>query len=338
MAAATCLTTGAASAVVVRSSDTDPHDSSGTAAAARDDDNSGDGVGTSFDPFDTLRALSSRGNADDLSRLSLDDSQRQAQAPPDDRTLGDDLADGLAGDPRDTTDAPAGIASRALPATLRGVAPTTGNLNAVGAHLYKGWAFDVCSAPSLAVMRSWRHSDYGAIGVYIGGRARNCVQPNLDRKWIRSVSGMGWKILPIFVGSQSPCTTNHARRHHRIDVDDPRNQGMDEGDDAARDAARLGLARHSPIFLDMEAYRTHGKKCTKPVIAFTQGWNRTVRKHGYLPGFYSSANSGITQIEAARHAGKRDLPDLMWFARWEVDPTIYGEPRLSRSAWRPHRR
>jgi hypothetical protein len=334
MAAVTCLTTSAASAVVVRPSDTDPHDSSGTAAAPRDDDNSSGDAGTSFDPFETLRALSSLGNADDLSGLSADDLQRQAQERPEGRALGDNFKDA----PGDSTDTPDEAVLRALPTTLQGVTPTTGSLKVVGAHLYKGWAFDVCSAPSLDVMRSWRHSDYGAIGVYIGGRARNCVQPHLNREWIRSVSDMGWKILPIFVGSQSPCTTNHTRRHHRIDVDDPKNQGMDEGDAAARDAARLGIARHSPVFLDMEAYRTHGRKCAKPVISFTQGWNRTMRKHGYLPGFYSSANSGITQIEAARRAGKRDLPDLIWFAHWEVDPTIYGEPRLSRSAWRPHRR
>jgi hypothetical protein len=187
-------------------------------------------------------------------------------------------------------------------------------------------------------MRAWRHSRYHAIGVYIGGRSRDCRQPHLNREWVRAVNDMGWKILPIFVGSQSPCTTNTVKRRFPIDADDPRDQGMDEGDDAARDAARLGIAPRSPIFLDMESYRTRSRHCTRPVIAFTQGWSRAVREHGYLSGFYSSADTGVTQIEAARRAGRRDLPDLMWFARWEVEPTIYGEPRIARAAWRPHRR
>jgi hypothetical protein len=324
MAVVTCLTTGAASAATAaRPSDTDPHDSSGRSAAARDDDTS------SFDPFDPF-----------------DDLRPQADSLPDDRALknapADSSADNHAQAPANTAGgsppAPHGTAPHALPATLRGSAPTTGNLTAVGAHLYKGWGFDVCSAPSLSTMRAWRHSGYGAIGVYIGGRSRNCSQPHLSREWVRSVNDMGWKILPIFVGSQAPCATNLAKRRHRIDVDDPEDQGMDEGDDAARDANRLGLARSSPVFLDMEAYRTRSESCTESVISFTQAWSHTLREHGYLPGFYSSADSGIRQIEAARRADRRDLPELIWFARWEVDPTIYGEPRLARSAWRPHRR
>ncbi|MCQ4084500.1 DUF1906 domain-containing protein [Streptomyces sp. RB6PN25] len=351
MAAATCLATGATSAAATaRPSDTGPQGSSGASNTARDDDMS------SFDPLGSLSVLTSLGDgsSDDLlSQLPVYGLQDQVPATPDDRALEDTPSDTPDDTPSDTPDdtpsdtpgdmpsdtpaAPAATVPQALPATLPGDAPTTGDLSTVGAHLYKGWGFDACTAPSLSTMRAWRHS-YGAIGVYIGGRSRNCAQPRLSREWVRAVNDMGWKILPIFVGSQSPCTTNHVKRRYPIDVDDPKGQGMDEGDDAVRDAARLGIAPRSPIFLDMESYRTRSRHCTRPVIAFTQAWSRALREQGYVPGFYSSADTGITQIELARREGMRNLPDLMWFAHWRVDPTIYGESRIARAAWRPHRR
>ncbi len=43
-------------------------------------------------------------------------------------------------------------------------------------------------------------------------------------------------------------------------------------------------------------------------------------------------------MERARQAGTRDLPSVMWFARWHSRPNLYGEPELSRQAWRPHLR
>ncbi len=188
-------------------------------------------------------------------------------------------------------------------------------------------------------MQAWRGtSRYGAVGVYIGGRGRSCGQPHLDRDWMRAVSGMGWRILPVYVGSQSPCVTTRQHRRHRIDPRHAYAQGRAEAADALRAAAGLGIAPRSPVYLDVESYYPHTWRCAEPVITFAQAWSRSMRAMGYLPGFYSSSNSGITGIEAARRAGRSDLPDLVWFARWGQRPDVYAEPVLPRAAWRPHRR
>ncbi|WP_143677795.1 glycoside hydrolase domain-containing protein, partial [Streptomyces rhizosphaericus] len=79
----------------------------------------------------------------------------------------------------------------------------------LGAKVFKGWAFDTCHAPSLATLRAWNSSRYRAVGVYYAGRGRACAsQPNLTVSWMRGVKSMKWQVLPIFVGSQSPCVRN----------------------------------------------------------------------------------------------------------------------------------
>ncbi|WP_252395843.1 DUF1906 domain-containing protein [Streptantibioticus parmotrematis] len=217
--------------------------------------------------------------------------------------------------------------------------PITIDPREFGAEVYSGHGFDTCTAPDLDTMRAWRSSSpYGAVGVYIGGNARSCAQPRLTRSWVRSVSAMGWKLIPIYVGSQSPCVTAARKRQYAIDPADARIEGTQQAEDAVRAATALGMAAESPVYLDVEAYDTDSASCTDPVLDFTAAWSDTLRDRGYLSGFYSSADSGIEQIEGSRAAGSQDVPDVMWFAHWNVAPTIYGEPALPAGYWRPHRR
>jgi hypothetical protein len=88
----------------------------------------------------------------------------------------------------------------------------------------------------------------------------------------------------------------------------------------------------------MEAYGTARPRCTVPTLSYVRAWDRQVRACGYLPGFYSSANSGIAHIGRARAAGIPDMPSVIWYARWRVPPTLRREPVLGRRAWQPHRR
>lgn len=236
-----------------------------------------------------------------------------------------------------------GVLSRALQpgsaaATRALDGPDTTDPTTLGAHVFQGTAFDACTAPDLATMTAWRGSRYGAVGVYVGGRARSCTQPRLTRSWVRSVTDMGWRILPLYVGSQSPCASSAHARLFPIDGTRAAAQGTSEAADAVKAAAALGIVRDSPVYLDMESYDTRYARCTAPVLAFAQAWDRNLRAKGYLPGFYSSADTGVTRMEAARAAGAADLPEVMWFARWRVPATIYGEPDLASTAWRPHRR
>ncbi|MFB7238287.1 DUF1906 domain-containing protein [Streptomyces sp. NPDC056269] len=223
-------------------------------------------------------------------------------------------------DPADPTSAPGGAA--AAPALVH----------------YVGQAFDTCEAPSLDVMRAWRSSPYGAVGIYFGGRGRGCpTQRELTPAWVTSVDAMGWRLLPLFVGSQAPCVYAAAKRPFAIGSS-PVSQGTREGGDAVRAAQALGLDVSSPLYLDIEAYDPGDAGCAATTLSFVRAWNREVTRLGYVPGYYSSADTGVQDIEAARRAGTKDLPAVMWFARWLGRPALYTESVLQPEAWTPHAR
>ncbi len=203
---------------------------------------------------------------------------------------------------------------------------------------FTGKAFDTCEAPSVETMRAWRGSPYGAVGIYFAGRGRGCPgQRELDSGWVASVQSMGWRLLPVFVGSQAPCVEAPAKKPFAIGSD-PWGQGTREGGDAVRAARALGLGTSSPLYLDIEAYRRGDAQCAATTLSFVRGWNREVRRLGYLPGFYSSADTGVRDIEAQRKAGTADLPAVMWFARWLGKPALETEATLAPAAWTPHAR
>ncbi|TGA98071.1 DUF1906 domain-containing protein [Streptomyces sp. MZ04] len=213
-----------------------------------------------------------------------------------------------------------------------------GRAAAAEVSTFRGWAFDTCHAPPLGTMRRWESSDYRAVGVYFGGRGRACKrQAHLSRDWMRAVQGMGWRVLPLYVGSQSPCVIADSKQDVRIGQDAWR-EGTSEGRDAVSRAKALGMQRDSPLYLDMEAYGYRNEECARTTLAFVRAWDREVRRLGYVPGFYSSADSGVRHMETARRAGVRDLPEVMWFARWRTSPDLYREPVLRRDAWHPARR
>ncbi|MGW8361693.1 DUF1906 domain-containing protein [Streptomyces wedmorensis] len=203
---------------------------------------------------------------------------------------------------------------------------------------YVGKAFDTCEAPPLAVMKAWRSSSYGAVGIYFGGRGRGCPgQRELSRAWVTSVHDMGWRLLPLFVGSQAPCVIAPAKRKYAIGTS-PSLQGTQEAGDAVRAAGALGIGAGSPLYLDIEAYQRDDARCVATTLSFVRAWNREVRRLGYVPGFYSSADSGVRDMEAQRKAGTKDLPSVMWFARWRGSPSLYVESSLHPTAWTPHAR
>ncbi|MET9360054.1 DUF1906 domain-containing protein [Streptomyces sp. NPDC006632] len=223
-----------------------------------------------------------------------------------------------------------------LPRTLSDGDPDDDERAAVAPH-FTGAAFDTCNAPSLAAMRAWRSSAYHAVGVYYGGRGRHCAsQPNLSRSWVNEVHEMGWQVLPVFVGSQAPCVYAKNKKGVRIG-NEPAKQGRSEAGQAVQEAQALGILSGSPLFLDMEAYDVGNAGCARTTLDFVRAWNHEVRGRGYLPGFYSSADSGVRQMEQARQSGVGDLPAVIWFARWHTDAAVYEEESLREDAWRRQR-
>ncbi|MDT0309263.1 DUF1906 domain-containing protein [Streptomyces sp. DSM 44917] len=244
---------------------------------------------------------------------------------------------GLATPPAAADPAPDAAARAATPLMDEDLTP-------LGAEIYQGRAFDTCEAPSLTAMRDWLASPYRGVGVYIGGHGRACPeQANLTPAWARDVTALGWHLLPLYVGSQSPCVRNRDKSAVPIDASRPRRQGEEEAKDALDAARALGMTAGSPVYLDIEDYDHTDQRCAATTLAFVQGFSRAVREAGWIPGVYSSAGSGITHLESARRAGTPDLPDVLWYARWNgtVSPgvdSLNDEPSLDPAAWQPHRR
>jgi hypothetical protein len=199
--------------------------------------------------------------------------------------------------------------------------------------------FDACAAPTASTMNAWRSSPYTSVGVYIGGANRGCAQPNLTNSWVTTVTGQGWKLLPIWVGPQAPCTTLGGTTKITADPNQAWAQGAAQASAAADAAGALGLGG-TPIYYDMEAY-PRGGQCTSSVQIFTNGWVYTLHQRGYRAAFYSSLCSGILD-QAATWGNPLYYPlDAIWIAAWNNTPNIFGfgSPcALPDSMWSNHQR
>jgi hypothetical protein len=214
-----------------------------------------------------------------------------------------------------------------LPA-VAGAAPA-----AQTARIFRGQAFDTCSAPDVKLLRAWwGRSPYRATGVYIGGAGRACRQPRLNRGWVRAAHRIGWRLLPVYAGAQAPCATDR----HPKPLIDPRHtaqQGGAQGAGAVRNAAALSIRPGSPIYLDIENYRRGNRGCTLAVLRFTAAWASAVRARGYRPGFYSSSGSGVADLSDARPS-----VDEVWYARWDSHSDTDGFRSVPSGRWTGHHR
>ena len=179
--------------------------------------------------------------------------------------------------------------------------------------------FDSCTAPTTAIMRAW-HSDYAAAGAYIGGANSGCAYGNLSASWVKTVTRMGWGILPTYVGPQAPCWQG---RGVQIDPGSATAEGTAAAQDAVSHAQQFGFPAGSPIYYDMEGYLS-GSSCTATVLAFLSAWDRGVTHAGYVTGVYSSENSGIADLQQAASTSMPGFiaPDAIWIAQWDDYPSL----------------
>ena len=193
-----------------------------------------------------------------------------------------------------------------------------------------GYGFDTCTAPSLRAMSAWR-KDFVAANIYIGGPARSCPDGRLSRDWVAAVRTMGWRLIPTYVGPQAPC----ARRRVRFPPEAAVLAGELSAEDAVRHAAALGLPRHTPIYLDVEAYDRRDAVCRLAVLDFVDAWTKRLRRLKYIPGVYSSVASGIRDIGEATGISK---PPVVWFAHWDDSPDPHADRYVPEAWWPGHRR
>jgi hypothetical protein len=200
---------------------------------------------------------------------------------------------------------------------------------------YTGRGFDACTAPSSTAMQAWLASPYRAIGIYIGGVNRGCLQPNLTASWVSAQQAAGWHLMPLYVGRQAPCTTSS--KQYLIDPAQAAALGKAEADDAANKASALGLGRDTIVINDMEAYEIGDAVCRSAVLTYIGAFNAQLHQRGYLSGFYSSMASGIAdQVNAYNNAGY-NRPDYIDFARWDLVATT-SDPAIPSTYWAGHRR
>ncbi|MFB6776931.1 MULTISPECIES: glycoside hydrolase domain-containing protein [unclassified Streptomyces] len=201
--------------------------------------------------------------------------------------------------------------------------------------VFTGHAFDTCTAPTLTTMQKWRATSvYRAAAVYIGGKNRGCAQPQLTPSWVKSVSAGGWKLIPLYVGAQPPCQTSN--NPEKMTAANATALGATDGADAVTKASALGMRTGSPVYLDMEYFDPTNTSCVNTVLAYIRSWDKTVHAKGYWTGFYGFSNSSAAVV--AKATTRTDLPEILWYARYDdIYSTTTGFP-YDKTLWTGHRR
>ena len=221
----------------------------------------------------------------------------------------------MAGDTSWTTSQARAIAQERAKAYARANAKEAG----LAPGTFKGQAFDACTAPSTEQMKAWRASPYKAAIIYFGGVARGCKQPNLTASWVSAQRAAGWKLIPIYVGPQAPCTKSKSK--YKISLSTPGIDGQAAATDAATQARNLGLKLDSVLIYDMESYAGDAA-CEKAVLDFLSAWTIKLHDLNYLSGVYGDMSAAITDVVAAHDDPGFVPPDYVDFARWDNVATL----------------
>lgn len=201
------------------------------------------------------------------------------------------------------------------------------------AVVYEGYGFDTCKAPSTSALAAWLASPYRALGIYVGGVNRACGDGNLSASWVASAVGGGWNLLPLYVGLQAPCVGQGGLQ--KIEPALAVVQGAAAADDAVARAGAFGLLAGTPIYFDMEAYKTNDVLCSLAVQDFVSAWVAEVHALGYVAGVYGSAASTIRDLVALSSGA---APDAVWIANWNGKQSVFGDPYVPDALWSSHQR
>jgi hypothetical protein len=199
-----------------------------------------------------------------------------------------------------------------------------------------GLAFDACDAPTAATMQAWASSPYDGIGVYIGGPNRTCKQANLTAAWVSTVSLGGWRLIPIYMGRQAPCTTRP--NSVKFTSGNAAAAGTADAADAVAKATGLGLLPGSAIYGDMEHYLATDAPCRTAVLGYLSSWTKELHRQGYLAGVYAGLASGAKHLSEAYASTSLARPDALWIARWDEVSSLTGWAGIPNAQWPNHQR
>ena len=149
--------------------------------------------------------------------------------------------------------------------------------------------FDTCNLMTTTQMQTWyTSSPYRVVGAYIGGDSFACPS-SLSRftsSWTSTVLGMGWEIIPIWVGPQAP--GGNYSNLISTNTTTANSQGVTEADSAVAAMVARSMNQGSPIVYDMEAYSYDNSTYVAATQAFLEGWTTELHAKGYLSAVYSS--------------------------------------------------
>ena len=232
---------------------------------------------------------------------------------------------------------PPQLSPNQLPATLPETGPMSLGVTPLVTVTSKNvMAFDECSYRPLTTMQSWfTTTPYRAVGVYLGG-VHNCGELP-DASWISTVSGYGWKLLPLWVGRQVGGPPNNFTTNLIGGTGDPESEGKSEADQAwNRACSQLGLSCPTIIYYDLEgAYLpTYGATAS----LFIKGWVEELHADGQLAGVYSN-NPDFQDLTSTALGGV--VPDAIWPVYYPADgaqcgtscENVFGIPYVSDSSW-----
>lgn len=184
---------------------------------------------------------------------------------------------------------------------------------------FTGEGFDACTAPTQRAMNAWRaNSPFGAVGIYIGGRARACAQPQLTAAWVTRQAEAGWHLMPIWVGPQPWHSSGTGLS---TDPSEANEQGSEAAEGAAQAAAALGLDEGAVLYNDLENYSDRAT-WDAPVVAYLTAWTVRLHELGYRAAAYVSASSGAKALSAHYAQAPEAMPDALWVARWNGSASV----------------
>ncbi|HET7305790.1 MAG TPA: glycoside hydrolase domain-containing protein [Segeticoccus sp.] len=211
------------------------------------------------------------------------------------------------------------VAGLLIAAAAAGTRPAPEQLQLTAGSQVRGDAkgADRCQAPSHTQMAAWwSGTPFWWWGVYIGGSMMLCANTNVTASWINTEVNRGWRLLPIWVGPQAPCT-GYADRFPS-NTGDAYNKGYNVAHNAYNHASNdLNMDMYKlPIAYDLEPFDTTNSGCLAAAKAFIRGWDAYLNiAPAQKPGLYGSVGgSGLDDFWSID-----PNPYFIWGARYDGD-------------------
>lgn len=186
-------------------------------------------------------------------------------------------------------------------------------------HIGFDTSYVMSATPNMSTW--WTYSPYYDTNVYLPGSKNRGTDNNLTSRWITSVEGQGWGLIPTWFGLQPPCTSFANTFSSGSD-------GTTEATEAESAATSLGLPKGIVIYKDIENFNTNDTGCGNIVKAYIGAWVTQLHKDGYLAGVYANPAPAEYWISAAS-----PLPDAIWVGKGDGRATTWGLGALDDTKW-----